>query len=97
MPDNAAPMQKAIDLDFKINDEGLTGKDLLQTFMAEFQKRGLYVAGVIVTNEPGYGIQIFGHQGKGQDSWAVKAMEHAVFRYKNATLLHEERLSTQTN
>jgi len=90
-------MQKSIDLTFTVNNEGLTGKDLLATFMREFAKHGLYIAGVIIAKEPGFGIQIFGHQGKDEQNWAIKAMEYAVFKHNNAALLVPERLSSQEN
>jgi len=52
---------------------------------------------VIIAKEPGFGIQIFGHQGKDEQNWAIKAMEYAVFKHNNAALLVPERLSSQEN
>jgi hypothetical protein len=77
------PKFEAIDLNIKVNEEGLTIKDLLTTLLNELSKNGLYAAGVILKQKDTRVMQIFGHQAKDKSqTFPLEVMRHVVDRFK---------------
>lgn len=79
MNDKAAPAPKPISLDFPVGTDGMTGKDLLITLMGELNKQGYFLAGVIVSRNPGEGFQIVGHL---DVAWTIAAMKMVIDKFK---------------
>jgi hypothetical protein len=90
-------MEKPIDLSFEVNEGGLTGRDLLTTLMGELQKRGYFLAGVIISQDIHDGILVIGHQGKLSKMWPIDAMKYAIEKYEHAAEVHEEQVKSRTN
>jgi len=99
MPNDATKvvMERPIDLSFEVNDEGLTEKDLLLTLMNELQKKGYFLAGVIISKDIHDGILVIGHQGKLNKMWPIEAMKYAVEKYEHAAEIHEEQVKDRAN
>jgi len=90
MTENAEPVRKQIDLNFLVGKEGMTGKDLLITLMGELNKQGYFLAGVIISNNPGDGFQIIGHL---NTEWTLHAMKMVLDKFTPEKIANIETIS----